>query len=106
MPIEYLFNSHGKHIANSQRGALYSTAGHNIGHYLKKEQVYIDLNGSYLGELFEDNRLVFNELSQYCKLAFGSHGNIGSIGSQGNPGGIGSTLLPSNLRDIEASKMS
>ena len=53
-----LHDSHGKHIANLVNGQLYDTHGRNIGHYLTREGIFIDMKGRYLGEIVNKKRLL------------------------------------------------
>lgn len=55
----HLYSSNGRHIANLADGYLYSpTTGQNIGRYLDDKSIFIDPNGSYLGERFGEHRLL------------------------------------------------
>ncbi|WP_166627312.1 hypothetical protein [Jeotgalicoccus sp. S0W5] len=88
--MEYLFNSKGKHIANFVGNQLHSPKGKNIGHYLKKDGVFIDMKGKYLGEIVQKNRLMSQRNSPYKNINYGRYGNYGNIGNYGNPGNYGS----------------
>ena len=61
--MKYLFDSKGRHIANFINNQLYAPTGENIGHYLEKEEIFIDFSGRYLGEIILDNRLMYNRSS-------------------------------------------
>lgn len=99
--MKYLFNSHGKHIANFAGGQLHSTNGKNIGHYLENYKVFIDMKGKYLGEIVFENRLLYNTQNGFQGTNFGVYGNYGNIGNYGNPGNIGSIGSISGFRNIE-----
>lgn len=94
-----LHNSKGAHVANYINGQLYSTSGRNIGHYLEQEKIFIDMNGHYLGEIVDGNRLLYKISSGYSSVSFGIYGNYGSIGSSGNYGNIGSVSY-GGYRDV------
>jgi hypothetical protein len=96
-----LYNSYGSHIANFVNGQLHSPDGSNIGHYLKEHNIFIDMNGSYLGEIIQENRLMYCTYSPYRSTNFGSYGNYGNIGNYGNPGNIGSMGSIGGYIDIE-----
>jgi hypothetical protein len=64
-----LFNSRGNHIANLQSGRLYAPSGQNIGRQVSNGDI-VDMNGSYLGEIVNGNRL----------LRRSGRGNTGSLG--------------------------
>ncbi len=89
-----LHDSYGKHIANFLDGQLYNTNGYNIGHYLAKEKIFIDMNGRYLGEIVDGNRLLYNDCSLNKTIMFGVYGDYGFIGNYGNYGNIGALLFP------------
>lgn len=63
--MQRLFSSTGKHIANFVSGQLHAPTGQNIGHYLEQQQIFIDMMGRYLGEIVQENRLMFNRQSPY-----------------------------------------
>ena len=98
--MQALFNSKGYHIANFNNNQLYNTSGDNIGHYLDSYQIFIDMDGKYLGEILYKNRLIFNYSSPYKSINFGMRGNYGSIGSYGNYGNCGSIGLLANYSDV------
>jgi len=103
--MKYLFNSKGKHIANESRGQLHSTSGKNFGHYLDNHKFFIDMNGRYLGELYDGNRLLHRLGNGYENVSFGNYGNYGNIGSFGNPGNIGNAGMPAGYKDIVEEKL-
>ena len=104
--MEYLFNSKGKHIANFVNDQLHSRTGKNIGHYMKKEAIFIDMHGRYLGEIVHENRLMQRKSSPYKSVSFGSYGNYGSVGNYGNPGNYGSIGSVSGFEDIPEEALS
>lgn len=75
--MEYLFNSKGKHIATFSNGLLYNSIGRNIGCYLNNEKIFIDLQGRYLGEIINTNRLAYCVNSCYDNSNFGNQANYG-----------------------------
>ncbi|WP_246061789.1 hypothetical protein [Paenibacillus oralis] len=103
--MKFLFNSRGNHIANEVNGHLHSTSGKNIGHYLEKYNIFIDMQGKYLGEIIYKNRLAYNNSNPYRSTNFGSYGNYGNVGNYGNPGNYGSIGLPGGFKDIELYKL-
>jgi len=99
--MEFLFNSRGQHIANYVNGQLHAPTGQNIGHYMESEKVFIDMSGRYLGEIVQDNRLMYNRSSPYKSVNFGSYGNYGNVGNYGNPGNYGSIGIIGGYEDIK-----
>ena len=98
--MKHLFDKSGKHIANFVNGQLHSTSGENIGHYLEKEKIFIDMQGRYLGEIVSENRLLYNESNSHKFTNFGVYGNFGNIGNYGNPGNYGSIGNISGYKDV------
>lgn len=103
--MKYLFNSQGKHIANFINSQLHSPTGQNIGHYLENEGIFIDMQGRYLGEIVHDNRLMYNRMSPYKSVNFGSYGNYGNVGNYGSPGNYGSIGMISGYEDIPEKRL-
>lgn len=103
--MQFLFDSHGKHIANEVNGQLHSTSGKNIGHFLPDYNFFIDMRGYYLGEILHKNRLMKNMNNGYQNTSFGSYGNYGNVGNYGNPGNYGSIGIVAGYMDIEKDKL-
>lgn len=89
-----LHDMNGKHIANFVNGQLHNVRGTNIGHYLEHEQIFIDMHGRYLGEIVNEDRLLYYKASPYMNTNFGIYGNYGNIGNCGNHGNIGRISFP------------
>lgn len=100
--MQFLFNSRGKHIANFVSGQLHAPSGQNVGHYLENQQIFIDMDGRYLGEIVSDNRLMRSNHSGYASANFGNYGNYGNVGNYGNPGNAGSVGSFGGYSDIQA----
>jgi len=98
--MKYLFDISGQHIANEVNGQLHSPTGQNIGHYLPDHNIFIDMNGRYLGEIMLKNRLVYNPNSSHRSLNYGSYGNYGNVGNYGNPGHYGSIGSVPGYEDV------
>jgi hypothetical protein len=103
--LKFLFNSSGKHIANSINGQLHATNGRNIGHYIEGEDIFIDMDGRYLGEIVYDNRLLYRNNSPHRSVNYGNHGNYGSVGNYGNPGNHGSIGSVGGFVDVTEDKL-
>lgn len=100
--MEYLFNIRGQHIANVVNGQLHAPSGQNIGHFLEKEGIFIDMHGRYLGEIVNGDRLLYNRASPHKAVNYGNHGNYGNAGNYGNPGNRGSIGAIGGYEDVEA----
>lgn len=100
--MEFLFNSNGQHIANFVNGQLHAPSGQNIGHYMENQNIFIDMSGRYLGEIIQNNRLMYNLSSPHKSVNYGSYGNYGNVGNYGNPGNYGSFGLIGGYDNIEA----
>lgn len=98
--MKFLFNSKGKHIANFVNGQLHSPIGQNIGHYLGTQDIFIDMDGRYLGEIKMGDRLLRMKNSPYKSVNFGKHGNYGNVGNYGNPGNYGSVGIIGGFEDL------
>lgn len=103
--MQYLFNSKGEHIANFVNGRLHAPTGPNIGHYLSKERIFIDMKGRYLGEIIYNNRLMYNVSSRYKSTTFSDQGTHSSAGNYGNPGNVSSIGNVSGYEDIPESRL-
>lgn len=101
MSVKRLFDSRGQHIANFRNGQLHAPTGENIGHYREREEIFIDMNGRYLGEIIKENRLMYNNNSGHRHTNFGVYGNYGNIGNYGNPGNYGSIGFISGYSDVD-----
>lgn len=101
MKIEPLYDSRGCHIANLVNDQLHSPEGPNIGHYLRPQKIFIDMEGRYLGEIFEGNRLITNQQSPHRYTNYGLYGNYGNIGPYGHQGFVGPIFLPPGWVDVD-----
>jgi hypothetical protein len=97
-----LFDCGGQHIANFIGKQLHAPSGENIGHYREAEEIFIDMNGHYLGEIVSTNRLMYNRSSPYRSTNFGNYGNYGNVGNYGNPGNYGSIGVIGGFDDVKA----
>jgi hypothetical protein len=100
--MDYLFDSRGQHIANIVGKQLHAPTGENIGHYLENQQIFIDMNGRYLGEIIFKNRLMYNGSSPHRGVSYGNYGNYGNVGNYGNPGNHGSIGSVAGFQDVGA----
>lgn len=98
--MDYLFDSNGRHIANLVNDQLHHTHGKNIGHFLRTQNIFIDMRGRYLGELVMGNRLMRNQNSIHKSSNYGVYGNYGNVGNYGNLGNHGSIGNVAGFDDI------
>lgn len=103
--MKYLFDSTGKHIANEVNGQLHALDGPNIGHFLARQCIFVDMKGRYLGEIVAGNRLLSNTASAFHAIRFGSLGNFGNAGSFGNPGNAGNVGTRGGFEDIPPDRL-
>jgi hypothetical protein len=66
--MEFLFDSKSQNIANLVNNQLHTPNGQHIGNYLKND-ILVDKSGAYIGEIVQNNRLMYNE----------NHGDMGII---------------------------
>ena len=98
--MKRLYNSRGNHVANEVNGQLHEPTGRNIGHFLTRESIFIDLHGRYLGEIVMNDRLMRNRNSRHSSVSFGNRGYYGTVGNYGTPGNHGSLRQPAGYEDI------
>jgi len=103
--VKFLFNSRGQHIANFVNGQLHAPTGQNIGHYLKNQNIFIDMHGRYLGEIVHKDRLLYRQNSGHQSINFGNYGNYGNVGNYGNPGNHGSIGMVAGFEEVPAAKL-
>jgi len=99
--MQFLFNSKGTHIANFVNGHLHAPTGQNIGHYLEAHGIFIDMNGRYLGEIIQNNRLMYRQGNSHKSINYGTYGNYGNVGNYGNPGNHGNIGTIGGFENIE-----
>lgn len=100
--MKFIFNSHGQHIANLIGDQLHAPSGQNIGHLVKNQGIFIDMQGRYLGEIVAGDRLMYNRSSGYQSTNFGNYGDYGNAGNYGNPGNAGSIGGVGGYDDVDA----
>ena len=66
----HLYDSEGRHIANLDTGQLYSVSGRHVGAYMDDEGIFIDLEGRYLGEIVQNDRLLEDRTSPFHEQTF------------------------------------
>lgn len=99
--MEFLFDSRGRHIANWRRNQLHAPRGQNIGHWMERQAIFIDMRGRYLGDVVQGDRLMYRKASPYRYVNFGNYGNHGSVGNYGNPGNRGGVGSVAGFVDVE-----
>ena len=103
--MQFLFDSHGHHIANFVNGQLHAPTGKNIGHFLESYGIFIDMHGRYLGEIVHENRLLYRKNSPYRCANYGNYGNYGNVGNYGNPGNHGSIGMIGGFGNIPQERL-
>lgn len=68
----------------------------------KREGIFIDMYGRYMGEIVNNDRLLYNRSSCYRSTNFGNYGNYGNVGNYGNPGNHGGIGIPGGYDDVDA----
>jgi len=99
--MQFLYNSTGKCIAIETKAQLHALSGQNIGHYLRDEGIFIDMNGRYIGEIVHGNRLMFRLGSPHENVSYGDYGDHGNIGGFENPGTAEKIMMIDGFRDID-----
>jgi hypothetical protein len=98
-----LYNSGGEHIAVAVNGYIFSPEGKNLGRYQADFEVFVDRTGRYMGQIYEENRLVRDANFRYASFNFGDKGNEGDRAGWGRTADIFRTLLPPYLDDVKFS---
>ena len=99
--VKLLFDSKRETISIWVEGQLYDPIAHNVGHWRATESIFIDMQGDYLGEILDENRLVRNRSSPWIRENFGRHGNCGNIGRLGSLGRVAIMTLPFGFEDVD-----
>ena len=103
--IRYLYDSRGRYIASEMSGRLYGRNGRNIGHWIEREKIFVNLQGRYLGEIVGENRLLMNKYSPHKFTYFGHFGRFESLGRYEDTGRIGIIGVPSGFADLDATQL-
>jgi hypothetical protein len=100
-----LFDSNGRHIANLVEDQLFTAAGIHAGHWLEHREIFIDVDGRYLGELFHEDRLLYDERSRDRDAVYGDHGDGRDAAGTGSLEGRSRILMPSGCADIVSGRL-
>ena len=103
--MQFLFDSHGHHVANEVSGRLHTPAGKHLGHFVAQLGVFIDLDGHYLGEVVRGNRLMAKRRSPHQTADFCVYGDYGTSGSFGSPRSPGSVGTVAGHADVAADRL-
>ena len=72
MTNKSLFDSCGNLVAQLESGTLYTPDGEQLGLYLPHFGIFVSLDGSYLGEVVQSNRLMRRRNSPHSLSRFGA----------------------------------
>ncbi len=103
--MQYVYDSRGRYIAVIVGTRLFSRTGKNIGHWLERQEIFIDQKGRYLGELYERQRLLHNKYSPHLYNFFGLLGQFGTIGKNEDPGRVGIIGMPLGYADVDPGRL-
>lgn len=99
-----LFNSNGDHIAHFIDNHLYNLKGKNIGHYIESQDIFIGMDGFYIGEIYNQDRLLYNTSSPFKNTPLGILGDMGNMGIYGESSTY-SMDVPFGYEDINKEKL-
>ena len=68
---------------------------------MEGQGIFIDMSGRYLGEIVQNNRLMYYRSSPHRSVSYGNYGNYGNVGNYGNPGNHGSIGSIGGYEDVE-----
>ena len=97
----FLFNSEGKHVAVVWSGSLYDADGKNLGRWDEGLEAFLDRDGSYLGQIVEENRLARDLSWPYKHMNFGDKGNVGHRSGWSRQPDIERTTFVRGFEDVE-----
>lgn len=97
----HLFNSFGYHVATVYEGNIYTPEGKNLGRFEEELGVFLSLNGRYMGQIVEENRLALDTNWQFRHISFGLLGDSGSRAGWGRQADIGRCVLPKDFEDVK-----
>jgi hypothetical protein len=100
MDVQYLFNSSGQWIAFRVGKYVFNTEGEWIGWLPGQDLDVMDINGSYLGSIYPENRF-YRKYFQPYKGYPGYPGYPGHPGYPGYPGFKGYSSLPAGTEDLK-----
>lgn len=99
-----LYDSDGQHIASLDSSQLYSVSGRHVGVYIDDAGIFIDLEGHYLGEIFQNDRLLEDPSSHFHKQTFPVPPKRGPIAM--SPGTAQPKItLPAQYADVDRRKL-
>jgi hypothetical protein len=101
----FLFDSLGRHIANEVDGHLHAPSGKNIGLWLSQFGIFIDMEGRYLGEIVQGNRLMYRHHCPHTSANYGTYGDFGNCGDYGTPEDPGSIGMIPDYEDVDPSRL-
>jgi hypothetical protein len=99
--MRFLFNSDGRCIAIENGQRLYALSGQNIGCPVAGREIFVDLDGRYLGEILGTNHLMWRKDSPHQQVNYGANIEFGGIGNFSNPPQMEKIKLPPGFSDIE-----
>jgi hypothetical protein len=94
--VRWLYNSDGDPIAFVDRQYVFSARGDFVGRLYEDNQVW---NGEYMGEIFADDRLVFNANKLHGSRTL--PGFPGLPGFSGEPDFRGPITIPLGYHDLD-----
>jgi hypothetical protein len=92
----WLYNSDGDAIAFVQRDSVFSLAGDYVGKLEASQQVW---NGDYIGEIFADDRLIYDARKLHENRRMPAY--PGLPGFSGEPPFKGPATIPLGYHDVE-----
>jgi hypothetical protein len=103
--MRYLFDSKGRHIANLVEDQIFTASGAHVGHWLAHLEIFIDLDGRYLGELFHEDRLLYYEHSRHREAVYGDLGGDRDVAGSGSLEGRSRILMPCGCADVVSGRL-
>ena len=100
----HLYHSDGQHIANLDNSQLYSVSGRHVGAYIDDAGVIVDLRDRYLGEIYQNDRLLEDRTSHFHERTFPAPTMRDTIAT--SPGTAQSKItMPERYADVDRRKL-
>ena len=100
----HLYDSEGQHIATLDSSQLYGVSGRHVGAYIDDAGVFVDLRGRYLGEIYQNDRLLNHHTSPFHNRSFPAppeRATIAKVSGTAQP----RITMPGGYADVDQRKL-
>ena len=103
--MDFLFYYKGIHIATKINEWMFSAKGKIIGRYIASSDIFVDLDGYYIGQVPFAYRLLTSEVYSFDGISFGAIEYSENIGNIGDIGEIGMLEKIEGFSDVVKSRL-